>query len=71
MAQVTTPLNDTLAEVMCLTVKTKNMSQSYYEQALQSEWSFDVAILAGTWHDFPMLDEIRMPIIADSVREAL
>ncbi len=76
MAQVTIYLEDTLADAMRTTAKANNISQSRWishliEQALQTEWPADVAALAGSWRDFPSLDDIRQTIGTDSTRETL
>lgn len=76
MSQVTIYLDKETEEKMRAYAKAKNISQSQWvanliRKKLQTEWPDHIAALAGTWTDFPTLEEIRGEISADIERELL
>jgi|JRYE01.1.fsa_nt_gb hypothetical protein len=76
MAQVTLYLDDSTAERLQLAAREAGMSQSKWvarlvQTKLASHWPREVLELAGTWPDFPTLDEIRANQGNDVPREPL
>ena len=76
MGQVTIYLEKEIEEKMRIAAKSENLSQSKWIANLISEkvanqWPESVKSLAGAWHDFPTLKEIRKHEGEDSTREGL
>lgn len=73
MAQIVLTLDDEVLEKVLHQAKAENLSSTSWLDKLikqrvgmlnqsnkvNSQWSSDVKELAGAWHDFPMLEDIR------------
>jgi len=76
MGQVTIYLDDDIETKMRLAAKSMKISQSKWISSLikkkvNEEWPESVKDLAGSWEDFPVLNEIRDFQKEDSMREEL
>lgn len=75
MAQVTIYIpNDLESQIKAmagsLNVSISKFISTLIEQKVQNEWSQNSRKLAGSWDDFPSLDEIRANQGQDAQREA-
>ena len=76
MAQLTIYLEDDLAEELKTQAKESKISQSrlvsqLIRNRLRNTWPASVQELAGTWNDFPEIDELIDDIGTDNERESL
>lgn len=76
MGQVTIYLEDELEAKMVADAKARNLSKSKWiaaviREKLINEWPHEVREAAGSWGDFPSLEEIRGETPPDSKRESL
>ena len=76
MGQVTIYLEDALETKMAADAKARNLSKSKWVAAiirekLSNEWPHEVRETAGSWKDFPSLEEIRGNAAQDSQREGM
>ena len=76
MGQVTIYLDDEIEKKMKSNAKAMKLSKSKWianviREKLVDEWPANVRELAGSWEDFPTLDEIRETKHRDVTREAL
>ncbi len=74
MAQVTIYIANDLESQVKAMASSLNISMSKFistliEQKVQNEWSHDIEKLAGTWDDFPTLQDIRANQGQDTLRE--
>lgn len=74
MAQVTIYLDEKITKKMKMAVKKSKNSQSRWlsqliQKEIDSKWPQDIQKLAGAWHDFPSLEEIRSNLGKDLPRE--
>ena len=76
MGQVTIYLDDEIEKRMTADAKAMKLSKSKWianviREKLVDEWPVNVRELAGSWEDFPTLEDIREPEQRDITREAL
>jgi hypothetical protein len=76
MAHVTIYIRNNLESLLKMMASSLNISISKYistilEQKVQNEWSSNSRKLAGSWDDFPTLQEIRTNQGNDVQREEL
>jgi hypothetical protein len=76
MGQVTIYLDDEIEKRMKANAKAMKLSKSKWianviREKLVDEWPPNVRELAGSWEDFPTLEEIRETGQRDITREAL
>jgi hypothetical protein len=76
MGQVTIYLDDEIEKRMTANAKAMKLSKSKWianviREKLVDEWPANVRELAGSWEDFPTLEEIRDSGQRDITREAL
>jgi len=76
MGQPTFHLDDELEKRMTASAKAMKLSKSKWiacaiREKLMAEWPANVQELAGSWEDFPTLEEIRETKQRDVTREAL
>ena len=76
MGQVTIYLDDEIEKRMTANAKAMKLSKSRWianaiREKLVDEWPPSVRELAGSWEDFPTLEEIRETKQRDVTREAL
>lgn len=76
MGQVTIYLDDEIEKRMTANAKAMKLSKSRWianviREKLVDEWPPNVRELAGSWEDFPTLEEIRETGRRDITREAL
>jgi hypothetical protein len=76
MGQVTIYLDDELEKRMTANAKAMKLSKSKWiadviREKLVDEWPANVRELAGSWEDFPTLDEVRETQQHDVTREPL
>jgi hypothetical protein len=76
MGQVTLYLDNHTERKLKAAVKGCGLSQSKWlseliQKELATEWPDSIRQLAGTWDDFPSLEEVRSSIVKDSRREIL
>ena len=76
MGQVTIYLDDEIEKRMTANAKAMRLSKSKWianviREKLVDEWPPNVRELAGSWEDFPTLEEIRETGQRDITREAL
>jgi len=74
MAQVTIYISNDLESQIKAMASSLNISISKFistllEQKVQNEWSYSSRKLAGSWDDFPTLQEIRANQGQDAQRE--
>jgi hypothetical protein len=74
MAQVTIYIPNDLESQIKAMASSLNISISKFistllEQKIQNEWSYNSRKLAGSWDNFPTLQEIRANQGQDSLRE--
>lgn len=75
MGQVTLYLEDEIEKKMALAAKSANLSKSKWVASLikakvANDWPNSIITMAGTWQDFPSIDEIRKDSGKDVDREA-
>jgi metal-responsive CopG/Arc/MetJ family transcriptional regulator len=76
MAQITIYLDDEALTNLNAATENSNVSKSQWiadaiRLRLRREWPAGILALAGTWNDFPSVEEIRACEGADSEREVL
>jgi len=76
MGQVTIYLDDEIEKRMTANAKAMKLSKSKWianviREKLVDDWPENVRELAGSWEDFPTLEEIRDTGQRDITREAL
>jgi predicted transcriptional regulator len=76
MGQVTIYLDEEIEKRMTASAKAMKLSKSKWianviSEKLVDEWPANVRELAGSWEDFPNLEEIRETGQRDMTREAL
>ena len=76
MGQVTIYLDDEIEKRMTANAKAMKLSKSKWianaiREKLVDEWPANVRELAGSWKDFPTLEEIRDTKQQDATRESL
>jgi hypothetical protein len=76
MGQVTIYLDEEVEKRMTASAKAMKLSKSKWianviREKLVDEWPANVRELAGSWEDFPTLEEIRDTGQRDITREAL
>ena len=76
MGQVTIYLDDEIEKRMTADAKAMKLSKSKWianviREKLVDEWPANVRKLAGSWDDFPTLEDIRESEQRDITREAL
>jgi len=76
MAQITININSELESKIKEIVSSQKTSISKYilsivEREINSSWNPKVKKLAGSWSDFPSIEEIRSCNIEDTKREEL
>jgi predicted transcriptional regulator len=76
MGQVTIYLDDEIEKRMTANAKAMKLSKSKWianviREKLVDDWPENVRQLAGSWEDFPALEEIRETDYRDITREAL
>ena len=76
MVRVTIYLDDEIEKKMTVRAKAMKLSTSEWignaiREKLADEWSANVRELAGSWLDFPTLEEIRATERRDITREGL
>lgn len=76
MGQVTIYLDDEIERKMNEAVKCAQVSKSKWiaqlvQEKVANEWPHSIAEMAGSWSDFPSLDDIRQAQITDVQREQL
>ena len=76
MIQVTIYLDDEIEKRMTASAKAMKLSKSKWiadaiREKLIDEWPADVRELAGSWKDFPTLEELREMERRNFTREAL
>ena len=76
MGQVTIYLDEEIERKMMAAAKSAQLSKSKWiagviQDKVINEWPRSVAELAGSWQDFPSLDEIRSDAGDDGKREPL
>lgn len=76
MAQITIYINNELESKVKKIANSLNISISKYistivEKNIQDSWNPKVKKLAGSWSDFPTIDEIRSNSAKDIKREEL
>lgn len=76
MGQVTIYLDNEIEQKMVLAAQAAHLSKSKWiadiiEQNIATQWSESVQQLAGSWDDFPTIDEIRSTNGIDVPREVI
>ncbi len=76
MPQLNLYVDETTHDRIRRAAKAAGMSLSKWVATVVTEktadqWPDDVLALAGTWKDFPSLDEIRAGSVADAAREVI
>ena len=76
MGQVTIYLDDEIERKMNEAVKSSRVSKSKWiaqlvQEKVANEWPRSVSEMAGSWDDFPSLEDIRKTETADSQRDQL
>ena len=76
MGQVTIYLDDETEKKMIANARVMKLSKSKWiagviQEKLVDQWPDTVRELAGSWDDFPSLDELRAGASTDSERETL
>ncbi len=76
MGQVTIYLEEDIEQKMINAAKSAHLSKSKWiakviHEKVENEWPQSVVELAGTWQDFPDIDEIRSCRGKDATRETL
>ncbi|MDO8909953.1 MAG: CopG family transcriptional regulator [Pseudohongiella sp.] len=76
MGQVTIYLDDEIERKMNEAVKSAHISKSKWiaqlvQEKVANAWPDSVSEMAGTWDDFPSLEDIRQGLHDDAKREQL
>lgn len=76
MGQVTIYLEDEIEKKMNAAVRSAQVSKSKWiaqliKEKVINDWPQSVVDMAGSWDDFPVIDDIRKMQGADSPRETL
>ncbi len=76
MGQVTIYLEDEIEYKMTEAAKSAHLSKSKWiakviQEKIANEWPQSVVDFAGSWEDFPVLDEIRSHAGKDAKREKI
>ncbi len=76
MGQVTIYIEDELEARMAADARARNLSRSRWiadviREKLDNEWPAAVREMAGSWEDFPTLEDIRDTGSGDAERESL
>ncbi len=76
MAKITIEIDKSLEEQLKERAKFLDISFNSYiskiiKDSIQNDWKADIKNLAGSWSDFPTLDEIRTTSYQDIQREEL
>ncbi|MDT8398492.1 MAG: hypothetical protein RQ899_07755 [Pseudomonadales bacterium] len=76
MGQVTIYLDDDIERKMNEAVKSAHISKSKWiarlvQEKVANEWPPSIVEMAGSWDDFPSLEEIRQSHVVDVHREPL
>lgn len=76
MGQVTIYLEDSIEQKMNEAAKSAHLSKSKWiaqviREKIVTEWPQSVTDMAGSWSDFPDIDELRHPEAKDADREEL
>jgi len=76
MGQVTIYLEDEIESKMIEAAKSAQLSKSKWiaklvQEKIANEWPQAVVELAGSWEDFPALEEIRSTAGKDAKREVI
>jgi hypothetical protein len=76
MGQVTIYLDDEIEQKMNEAVKSAHVSKSKWiaqlvQEKLDNEWPASIVAMAGSWDDFPSLEDIRQTQGIDIPREQL
>ncbi len=74
MGQVTIYLEDSIEQKMNEAAKSAHLSKSKWiaqviSEKVTNEWPQSVADMAGSWVDFPGIEELRQTEVNDSERE--
>ena len=74
MGQVTIYLEDSIEQKMTEAAKSAHLSKSKWiaqiiSERVSTEWPQSVANMAGSWSDFPSIDELRQTEVKDAERE--
>jgi len=74
MGQVTIYLEDDIENRMVKAAKSANLSKSKWiakliNEKVANEWPQSVIELAGSWNDFPNIDDLRKNVSKDVQRE--
>ena len=76
MGQVTIYLEDEIESKMVEAAKSAHLSKSKWiaklvQEKIANEWPQSVIELAGSWEDFPTIEEIRSIVGKDALRETI
>lgn len=76
MGQVTIYLDDEIERKMNEAVKSAHVSRSKWiaqlvQEKVANEWPHSIAEMAGSWDDFPSLEDIRQAHVTDVQREQI
>jgi hypothetical protein len=76
MGQVTIYLEEDIEHKMVVAAQSAHLSKSKWiakliQDKVATEWPQSVIDLAGSWEDFPAIDEIRANIGKDAERESI
>lgn len=76
MGQVTIYLEEDIEHKMVVAAQSAHLSKSKWiakliQEKVANEWPQSVVDFAGSWEDFPTLDEIRTTIGKDAERETI
>ena len=76
MGQVTIYLEEDIEHKMVVAAQSAHLSKSKWiakliQDKVANEWPQSVVSLAGSWEDFPTIDEIRTTIGKDAEREPI
>lgn len=76
MGQVTIYLDDEIERKMNEAVKSSKLSKSKWiaqlvQEKMLDEWPQSVLDMAGSWEDFPSLEDLRQTQVKDVQREPL
>ena len=76
MSQVTIYLEEDIEQKMVLAAQSANLSKSKWiaqliQDKVANEWPQSIVDIAGSWEDFPTIDNIRANIVKDAERESI
>jgi hypothetical protein len=71
MGHITIYLEDAIEKKMAHAAQSVHISQNQWltqliQERLHDTWSETITSLAGSWHDFPDLEELRRDLVTDS-----